>query len=70
MLDGIVETANTAHALFGPDRHELRGCRLPRINRPRICTCYLCPTHTAILRKDHPAEREALMQAFSQIKFV
>jgi hypothetical protein len=45
-----------------------RGCRLPRINRPWICTWYLCPTQTAILRKDHPDERAALMQALSQIK--
>lgn len=45
-----------------------RGCRLPRINRPWICTWYLCPTQTAILRKDHPAECESLKQAFSRIK--
>ncbi|MBW2488151.1 MAG: hypothetical protein JRE72_12060 [Deltaproteobacteria bacterium] len=48
--------------------HGHRGCRLPRINRPWICTWYLCPTQMAILRKDHPAERESLKQAFSQIK--
>lgn len=45
-----------------------KGCRLPRINRPWICTWYLCPTQTAILRKDYPTERQSLMQAFSQIK--
>ena len=48
--------------------HGPAGCRLLRINRPWICTWYLCPTQTAILRKDHPAERESLMQALSQIK--
>ncbi len=45
-----------------------RGCRLPRINRPWICTWYICPTQTAILKKGHPAERESLEQAFSRIK--
>ena len=48
--------------------HGRRGCRLPRINRPWICTWYLCPTQTAILRKDHSAEHESLKQAFSQVK--
>lgn len=48
--------------------HRSRGCRLPRINRPWICTWYLCPTQTAILRKDHPVERDSLKQALSQIK--
>ncbi|MGD8493782.1 MAG: hypothetical protein PVI38_03845 [Desulfobacterales bacterium] len=45
-----------------------KGCRLPRINRPWICTWYLCPTQTAIFRKDYPIESESLRQAYSQIK--
>ena len=45
-----------------------KGCRLPRLNRPWICTWYLCPTQTAILRKDLLAEHESLKQAFVQIK--
>jgi hypothetical protein len=45
-----------------------RGCRLPRIARPWICTWYLCPTQTAKLRKDYPAKRELLKQAFARIK--
>ncbi len=48
--------------------HSSRGCRLPRINRPWICAWYLCPTQTAILRKDLLAEHESLKQAFAQIK--
>ena len=48
--------------------HGPRGCRLPRINRPWICTWYLCPTQTAILKKGYPVEHESLKQAFSQIK--
>ncbi|MDX1706997.1 MAG: hypothetical protein R3274_00255 [Desulfobacterales bacterium] len=48
--------------------HSARGCRLPRINRPWICTWYLCPTQTAILRKDAPTEHESLKQAFARIK--
>ncbi|MGD9177897.1 MAG: hypothetical protein PVJ35_08135, partial [Desulfobacterales bacterium] len=45
-----------------------KGCRLPRITRPWICTWYLCPTQTAKLRKDHPAKHKLLDQAFAQIK--
>ena len=48
--------------------HGSSGCRLPRINRPWICTWYLCPTQTAILRKDHFAEHESLKRTFHQIK--
>lgn len=28
-----------------------RGCRLDRLSRPWICTWYLCPTQTAVLRR-------------------
>ena len=45
-----------------------RGCRLPRITRPWICTWYLCPTQTAKLRNGHRAERELLDQAIARIK--
>jgi hypothetical protein len=45
-----------------------RGCRLPRIARPWICTWYLCPTQTAKLRRDYPARRDLLNQAFARIK--
>jgi len=45
-----------------------RGCRLPRITRPWICTWYLCPTQTAKLRNGQQAKRELLNQAMAQIK--
>ena len=45
-----------------------KGCRLPRINRPWICTWYLCPTQTAKLKKESPAKHKLLNQAFAQIK--
>ncbi|MDM8551126.1 hypothetical protein QUF72_13665 [Desulfobacterales bacterium HSG2] len=34
-----------------------RGCTLPRLHRPWVCTCYLCPPHMTNLRKkDRPAQ--------------
>jgi len=45
-----------------------RGCRLPRLTRPWICTWYLCPTQTAKLRNGQQAKRELLNQAMAQIK--
>ncbi len=45
-----------------------RGCRLPRIARPWICTWYLCPTQTAKLRNGHQAKRKLLNGATAQIK--
>ena len=45
-----------------------KGCRLPRINRPWICTWYLCPTQTAKLRKEHAAKLEFLDRTFAKIK--
>ncbi len=29
------------------------GCRLPRLRRPWLCTWYLCPSQTAVLRSRH-----------------
>jgi hypothetical protein len=45
-----------------------RGCRLPRIARPWICTWYLCPTQTAKLGNGHQAKRKLLNRAMAQIK--
>ena len=45
-----------------------RGCRLPRIARPWICTWYLCPTQTAKLRMNDTAQKELLDRAFARIK--
>jgi hypothetical protein len=45
-----------------------KGCRLPRIVRPWICTWYLCPTQTAKLRNGYKGKHKLLDQAFAQIK--
>ena len=45
-----------------------RGCRLPRMTRPWICTWYRCPTQTAKLRNGHQAKRELLDQTIARIK--
>lgn len=37
-----------------------RGCRLARIERPFICTRYLCPPQMSLLRKDQQAEQRFL----------
>lgn len=43
------------------------GCRLDRIQRPFVCTWYLCPAQTRILRKQ-PAETQRLLSTLQQIK--
>jgi hypothetical protein len=45
-----------------------RGCRLPRVSRPWICTWYLCPTQTAKLRNGYHLERKLLRRTMAQIK--
>jgi hypothetical protein len=45
-----------------------RGCRLPRLTRPWICTWYLCPTQTAKLRNDQQEKRKSINRAMAQIK--
>jgi hypothetical protein len=45
-----------------------RGCRLPRIARPWICTWYLCPTQTAKLKNDQTHKRESIERAITKIK--
>ena len=38
---------------------ESHGCTLPRLERPWICTWYLCPTQTALMRhEDADATRQ------------
>ena len=44
------------------------GCTLPRITRPWICTWYLCPTQTAILRKDRHFNPEFFNKTVQDIK--
>ena len=45
-----------------------KGCRLPRLARPWICTWYLCPTQTAKLGNGDCGKRKSLNQAFDKIK--
>ena len=46
----------------GPD-----GCRLDRLQRPFVCTWYLCPAQTQHLRKE-PAEMKRISDFLLQIK--
>ena len=43
------------------------GCRLDRIQRPFVCTWYLCPAQTHILRK-RPAEMKMVSDALQHIQ--
>ena len=64
-----IPTAQQQDKLSMPCRYLApRGCRLPRITRPWICTWYLCPTQTAKLRNGHHASRKFLDMAVAQIK--
>jgi hypothetical protein len=69
MVSGTVLPAQPKANLSMPCRYlGPRGCRLPRIARPWICTWYLCPTQTAKLRNGHQAKRKLLNGARAQIK--
>lgn len=43
------------------------GCRLDRIQRPFVCTWYLCPAQTQCLRKE-PVEMQIIQEALQGIK--
>lgn len=43
------------------------GCRLDRLQRPYVCTWYLCPAQTALLRK-MPRALEKVTSSIEQIK--
>ncbi|XPS89954.1 hypothetical protein Dvar_79730 [Desulfosarcina variabilis str. Montpellier] len=43
------------------------GCRLDRLQRPFVCTWYICPAQTRLLNKQ-PAEQARLSAALEQIK--
>lgn len=45
-----------------------RGCRLERLSRPWICTWYLCPPQTAILRGGDGAAYAEVSRIFAEIK--
>ena len=43
------------------------GCRLDRLQRPFVCTWYVCPAQTRLLR-DQPEEQARLSAILEQIK--
>ena len=43
------------------------GCRLDRLQRPFVCTWYLCPAQTQRLRKE-PMEMQMIQQTLHDIK--
>jgi hypothetical protein len=45
-----------------------RGCTLPRIMRPWICTRYLCPSQMASLRKGPDSAKKFFDQVFQTVK--
>lgn len=45
-----------------------RGCALPRIKRPWVCTLYLCPPQNRILRRKSPAVQKKFSQTVQAIK--
>jgi hypothetical protein len=45
-----------------------KGCMLPRSSRPWICTWYLCPVQTAILRKRDSRQYDAFNRIVREIK--
>jgi hypothetical protein len=45
-----------------------KGCALPRMTRPWICTWYLCPTQTAVLRQKPRHTRDKFNRMIQAIK--
>ena len=45
-----------------------KGCLLPRITRPWICTWYLCPAQTASIKERHADQWQALTGVLGEIK--
>jgi hypothetical protein len=45
-----------------------RGCRLPRIARPWVCTWYLCPTQKAKLRQQPKSVQDKFIRTVQAIK--
>ncbi|BBO76012.1 hypothetical protein DSCW_34290 [Desulfosarcina widdelii] len=43
------------------------GCRLDRLQRPFVCTWYICPAQTRLL-DNRPGEKRHLVSALEQIK--
>ena len=47
-----------------------KGCMLPRISRPWICTWYLCPAQVAILRKGDSLQYNLFHRRVREIKIL
>ncbi|MGB5746144.1 MAG: hypothetical protein WBM69_04135 [Desulfobacterales bacterium] len=45
-----------------------KGCTLPRITRPWICTWYLCPAQTANVKDRNPNQWQTLSRVLGEIK--
>ncbi len=45
-----------------------RGCALPRLSRPWVCTWYLCPTQKTRLRQQNSASAETVYAAMDAVK--
>ncbi len=69
-LSGIdIPTAQLIRNLKDSCRYlGLNGCTLNRTSRPWVCTWYLCPTQTAILRKNAYQAGNQISTAFKKIK--
>lgn len=48
--------------------HTPRGCALPRIQRPWICTWYLCAAQKAVLKRWPEADRQRLLSSLDAIR--
>jgi len=46
----------------------IKGCKLNRISRPWVCTWYLCPTQTAVLRKNSSQAIQTIRKTFEAVK--
>ena len=46
----------------------LRGCALPRLSRPWICTWYICPTQRQALERDVPGGMAQTVAALVRVK--
>lgn len=45
-----------------------KGCTLPRLSRPWVCTLYLCPPQMALLREKDEPTRKAFEDTVKKIK--
>lgn len=48
--------------------HAAKGCTLPRLSRPWVCTLYFCPPQKALIRNQGDAFKSAIEKTIQQIK--